>query len=337
MSQIGGNNLGEATVRVTADTKPLQEGLQDAKQKTEEFASSAEQAGEKAEKGFVASAGGATALAASITATAVAAFELGHALSTAIDNWKNGTEDFKAPIVGPIADQMARLRKEIEELQKVATDNGRMSQAKDWLEALTGGLYESDRTDALQRIAEADQKIIDRQTIDRRNKKREADAQRLEDAKKQIEAENIAALEGAERLEAQREKAIKDAQKRYGPDSSDVIDAINRRYDAELRRLEELEARRKQAEDERAAREKQHAEERERREREALERLARQQQEIADKTAAAIASAFSKARTDFASALSMKDLVIGVQALNANLDNMRRNRQQIAAGDIYSG
>jgi len=33
----------------------------------------------------------------------------------------------------------------------------------------------------------------------------------------------------------------------------------------------------------------------------------------------------------------MKDLVIGVQALNANLDNMRRNRQQIAAGDVYSG
>ncbi len=336
MSQSNASNIGEATVRITADTQPLKEGIAEAKAETEKLGDSAEAVGAKTSAGFSSAAVGIGAYALAVIAGLTAAVEAAYALDDAI----NGKSDFDFNAPTGFAAQIKKIREEAEKLREEASTTGLKPLIADAGELYTGNFLNRRQT----AINEANEKENQAARLDGAKKLREKEQRQKEEAESraasiesQIERERIAELDGAERIEAQRQAAIKSARKRFGTDGDELVDQINARYDAELRRLEELEARRKQAEDERAAREKQHAEERERREREALERLARQQQEIADKTAAAIASAFSKARTDFASALSMKDLVIGVQALNANLDNMRRNRQQIAAGDIYSG
>jgi len=351
MAQPGSTGIGGAHVTITADTAQARAEIDkfgdDFKAKAEALRKElfgffddikAKQA-ELGEESEGASVGidpvKAAAAGFLIRETAEKAFKLGRELREFYDSLfpdPSRLKDALDVVAGSASEQVKLATQNIKTLQKELLETTEIANFAE------NTLGIGDRQKKINEEIQAEQKTL----------RRAIAAQRKQQIEEDIEAERIAVASGAEKIEASRQNALARAREKYKQDEPEVIAAINRRYNEEIRRFEEAEAkkkqaeeereaRRKQAEDERAAREKQHAEERERREREALERLARQQQEIADKTAAAIASAFSKARTDFASALSMKDLVIGVQALNANLDNMRRNRQQIAAGDIYSG
>jgi hypothetical protein len=320
MSGLNSNEIGSATVRITADTSQVGPAVDEAKAKVQSLGDGL------SDKAIAAGA---------IAATAAAAFQLGRDLEAAAEKmlgFKDTAEDVFKAIDAASQTPIENAKARVSQLRHELLDESIVEEAKRVWMRVWGFVNNIDLEGA---VDQSRLKAIE--NAEARLANARATAQK-EELQKRIAQEETATLEGAERIERKRQEAIRKAQLEFRDlDPAPLIDKINARYDAELRRLEELEARRKQAEDDRIAREKAQSEERERREREALDRLARQQQEIADKTAAAIASAFSKARTDFASALSMKDLVIGVQALNANLDNMRRNRQQIAAGDIYSG
>jgi hypothetical protein len=319
MSTLGTNEIGSATVRITADTSQVGPAIDETKAKVESLQSGI------SDKAIAAGA---------MAATAAAAFQLGRDIEAAAEKilgLKDSAEDVFNAIDDASKTPIERAKDRLAGLRHQLLDESVVEEAKRVWMRVWGFVNNVDLEGAIDQ-----HRLKAIENTEARLANARATAQK-EELQKRIAQEETVTLEGAERIERKRQEAIRKAQLEFKElDPAPLIDKINARYDAELRRLEELEARRKQVEDERAAREKAQSEERERREREALQRLAQQQQEIADKTAAAIASAFSKARQDFASALSMKDLVVGIQALNSNLDNMRRNRQQIASGDISS-
>lgn len=340
--KIGMDELVPATEAVKENTKETAAAAKDVAEETEKSANSADR--------LRAGIGDIKQGVAAIAAVLAGAYATGNLIGTGLEEAFSGgsMRDFDEA-ARDAADRLVKINAEVEKLKERMKERTWKTNLDDLLSNGTaeGKLY-SDRAKRQQEINELEKeraRIIS--STQRTQHERELDALK-------VQADlAMAGDDEVEKAKIRKAQAVAEAQNKYdGEQKERALALVNTIYDAQIAAAEKA-AREKYMMDvrardiarleeekqanEKAAREQERREEKTRKEIEEAQRVARMAQEIADKTAAAIASAFSKARTDFASALSMKDLVIGVQALNANLDNMRRNRQQIAAGDIYSG
>ncbi len=221
-----------------------------------------------------------------------------------------GGADFEKALGGTRVEQIRQLRSEVEKLNATVNDKGIGSRFGDAAEYWLG--IESGRTKALEKIAEDEKKITIRQR-----------GERLENLAEDIEKERIASLAGVEKLEAQRSAAIHAARAKYGNDADALIAGINKKYDAEEKRFEELEAKKKKAEDDR---------ERERQDRylrewnDIIQTINLHQLEAGQKTAESIQKIMGDAAKNIASQFSFERLQMTLDAIEANSAKIARQR-----------
>lgn len=287
---------------------------------------SAAAASAKATDAFDSMGLGALGVASAIAATASAAFTLGTQITHALDSLINGDGDFKRGTVGTRGEQIQSLKKELEELKKVATDDGNMANAADWLHELTGRMYESGRMEAMRKVAEKEKEIQTRQAAEEHERRKKISDDLVSDMESQIERERIAALDGVERVEAQRAAAIRAARKKFGNGADELFSSMNAHYDAEIRRIEEIQARRRAIDEESERRHMDEIEARKRAYNDLIQHQKMKDREAAAALADAMSKALSGAFSEMTRSFELNKLVTTMSALNANMEKLTRQR-----------
>lgn len=310
-----GEPFQTATVEVRADLNQLKQDLEGAKTQVEQAAAEMGKLGDSAEAASAKAATNIQGMALKIAGTVaviIAAVDAFVQLYDKADDFFNGKGDFNLSESGNgPADRIRSLRKEIEELKKDVADRGIMSRVGDAAEFWLG--IKSGRTKALEDIAEKQKKIDEDAVVERRNA-----------AKEEIEKLAIQAMEGADRIEAQRALAIKNAKEKYKESSGDVIAAINDKYDAELRKWEEVQKKKQDRELE-DIRERRTAYDNLIREQEAKriaseERIAARTRELTTRMLQDIAQQYNQL-------FDIRQMTMTLEAVNANLKALVNKRQ----------
>lgn len=311
MSQVGGNNIGEATVRITADTSGLDQGLKDAEQKVQQTNLAPDIAG-------FAAAG------AAMAATAVAAFQMGREIEAAAEKFL-GFKDSAADVFKAIDDAsktpVQQAKERVAELHHDLLDESVASNAKRLWTRVWGYVNGVNLEDAIDQS-----KIKGIENAQARLAAAAATAQK-DDLNKRIAQEEAATLEGAERIERKRQEAIRKAKIDFrGADTSGLEDAINKRYDEDLRRFQELEAKKKAADEESAQRHMDEIEARKRAYNDLIQHQKMKDREAAAALAEAMSKALSGAFSEMTRSFELNKLVTTMSALNANMEKLTRQR-----------
>lgn len=322
MSQIPGQNkFAEAVVEITADTKPLEQGIDNAKVEVEKLAS----------------VSGTTALAmaqnlapavAAMVAVATAALEAGKQIGELIE--KTATKGTPDDFLYTQAEKLADLRKKAEEFRKEAEKTSVKGTVDDLLSnGRADGLLFSDRqravknyNDTLNEITALESRIAESNKSKKQQKEKEQEDRKAERLAKEIAREQEASLQGVDRIIAERNRKIADAQKQYGKDADPLVRAINDRAESEINRLKTTQAEKTRLED-------QARKEREQKEKESAERVAKHMAEAAAKAmSSALASVSAEFQNVFNSQLGQMSFTI--EGLAANVEKIANQRR--AAG-----
>lgn len=235
MSQIPGQNkIAEAVVEITADMKPLEQGVEKA----------------NAEIGKLGTTGAATGLdiasnmlpaAAAIAAVGAAALEAGKQIGEGLEKrLNNGTDD---DFLLTQEEKLKDLRKKAEEYRKEATKTTITGTLDDLLSNGTAdGILASDRAKAVKNYNETLNEIQD---IEAKNGPNSPEAMRKKEAKlqKEIDQAELATLDGAERIERRRQRAIERIRKEYNDDNEQarkLKDLINQGADQDIQKWNEV-------------------------------------------------------------------------------------------------
>lgn len=356
MSQVSGNQIAEGVVKITADTKPAMDSLDQLKaEMTAKFAAmraqadalSAQtaaltketvanqvgtiQAGIDSIKDSTHEMAGIMRMIGHVAIPveiATRAFELGAAIRETIDDIRGlsdaiGEIDFK--LASGMEGALARAEKHLDEMREKATGTKGLRNALKNLyefdlavgDTITGG----DKLNAFvqreqQRITDAE-KVVDaaKRTI------------RADSLREEIERTHAATLEGVEKLEHDRSEAIKKARARYGNDAAALIDEIDKKYDREIARFNELEAKKKEAEDKRIEREQAAEDEKQRRLNEMIERQFAANEKAAQKLADSLTRITTDASKQMAQMFDMSKISMTLAAIEANTSKLARQRQ----------
>lgn len=350
MSSFNSSGIGRAEVEVTANIEPLKQKLAEAEESVRKFAGSvsgsntnladelfgplkkqlAEYEAKQKAATETASLFTAELLAQVTAATAVAAasFTAGNAIGSLIEKWvSGGTErDFAENA----KERIEQLQKQIKDLRDVAEGEGYTNLAKDLLSVGTGGFQYDARAEAVKKINEARseiQRIEDEQTkpreARRRDEKERADREALDRA---IERERIASLDGVEKIEAERAAAKARNRDRFGENSEGLNAEVDKRYDHELKRLEEVETKRRTADEERQRQSLLDIEDRKRAYNDLIQHQKMMDREHADALQKALSSAVSSATESFNKAFDLSNISATVNQIAATVENLARQR-----------
>lgn len=354
MSQFSSSGIGRAEVEVTANIEPLKQKLAEAEESVRKFAGSvgsdnkaivdelfgplkkelADYQAKQAQATQAASAFSNELLlqVGLATATAAAMYSLGNEIGTYLEKVISGGKD--SDFAETKAERIGQIRKEIEELKKTATGDGTLTKIDDYLSNGTdSGVFYSDRAKALAKIAELrkeqheleknEEQVAHREQLERTEQRRAKEAESLRIA---IENEHIATLEGVERLEAARAKAKESARAKYGEGSGDLIQAIDARYDHEIERFKELEAKKQAADEERQRQSLLDIEDRKRAYNDLIQFQKQRDREHAEAMAESLAKAMKTAYSEMTKSLALDRLVTTMEALSANMEKLTRQR-----------
>ena len=314
MSQLPGNNkIVEAVVEITADTQPLEHGVQKANAELGKLGTTGATAG-------IDIAANLAPAAAAAVAVGAAAFEAGKQLGEMAEKTINkGTDD---DYLFTREEKLASLRKKAKEYREEATKTTLAGTLDDLLSnGTTEGRFKSDRAVAVKNYNDTLNEIAD---LEAKDGPRSPKALRKKEAslQKEIEQAELATLDGAERIERKRQQAIERVRKQYGGDNGEakkLEDLINQGADKDLQKWNENQ-------DKKQARELADIEVR----RTAYDDLIRQQQakelENARKIATEITNAISSATANFNKTFSIERIQSSLDKIASTIEVLARQR-----------
>lgn len=319
MSQIPGQNkFAEAVVEISADTTPLQQGVQQAKTEVESLGETGKQTGLDMALNWAPAA-------AAMLAVASAALEAGKQIGDLIEKSANkGTPD---DFLYTQSEKLADLKKKAEEYRKEAEKTSISGTIDDLLSngRSDGKLY-SDRqravknyNDTLNQIQELEnrqQSQLENKQQDKDEKEAKRKADRLA---RDLAREQESSLQGVDKIIAERDRKISDAQKQYGADADPLVRQIAANAESEINRFKTNQAIKKGLED-------QAREEREKKEKESAEKIAKHMAEAAAK---AMSSALSGISAEFQNVFNAQlgQMSFTIEGLAANVEKIANQRR----------